>query len=100
MAAYGAPLDGLAPADFRDDSGFQIGQPPARIDILQNISGINFGEAWEHRIEGLIDGEVLAPVISKEDLIRNKLEAGRDQDLLDVKALLRTLEDKDPDPAA
>lgn len=100
LAAYGAPLDGFTPADFRDDSGFQVGQPPARIDILQNISGVNFGEAWENRIEGLIDGEVLAPVISKEDLIRNKLEAGRDQDLLDVKALLRASEDKDPDPAA
>jgi hypothetical protein len=100
LAAYGAPLDGFTPSDFRDDSGFQIGQPPARIDILQNISGINFGEAWENRIEGLIDGEVLAPVISKEDLIRNKLEAGRDQDLLDVKALLRASEDKDPNPAS
>ncbi len=100
LAAYGAPLNGFTPSDFRDDSGFQIGQPPARIDILQNISGISFGEAWENRIEGLIDGEVLAPVISKEDLIRNKLEAGRDQDLLDVKVLLRASEDKDPDPAA
>jgi predicted nucleotidyltransferase len=93
LAAYGAPLDGFTPSDFRDDSGFQIGQPPVRIDILQNISGINFDEAWEHRIEGLIDGEVLAPVISKDDLIRNKLEAGRDQDLLDVKALLRASEE-------
>ena len=99
LAAYGAPLDGFTPLDFRDDSGFQIGQPPARIDILQNISGIDFDEAWENRIEGLIDGEVLAPVISKKDLIRNKLKAGRGQDLLDVKALLSASEDKDPDPA-
>jgi len=72
LAAYGAPLDGFTPSDFRDDSGFQIGQPPARIDILQSISGIDFGEAWEHRIEGLIDGEVLAPIISKDDLIRKQ----------------------------
>jgi len=87
LAAYGAPLDGLAPSDFRDDSGFQIGQPPARIDILQTISGITFEEAWDNRVEGLIDGEVLVPVISKDDLIRNKLEAGRDQDIMDVKSL-------------
>jgi predicted nucleotidyltransferase len=87
LAAYGAPLEGLTPADFRDDSAFQIGQPPARIDILQNISGVDFQDAWENRVEGLIDGEVQAPVISKEDLIRNKLHAGRDQDLLDVKSL-------------
>jgi predicted nucleotidyltransferase len=87
LAAYGAPLEGFTPADFRDESAFQIGQPPARVDILQRISGIEFEEAWKNRIEGMIEGEVVAPVISREDLIRNKLQAGRDRDLLDVKAL-------------
>jgi hypothetical protein len=87
LAAYGTPLEGFSPSDFRDESGFQIGQPPARVDVLQRISGITFEEAWKNRVEGLIDGEVLAPVISRDDLIRNKLEAGRDQDVVDVKAL-------------
>ena len=87
LAAYGAPLEGFTPADFRDHSSFQIGQPPARVDILQTISGVEFEEAWENRVEGVIDGEILAPVISKDDLIRNKLEAGRGQDLLDVQSL-------------
>jgi hypothetical protein len=64
-----------------------MGQPPERVDILQRIDGITFDEAWEHRIEGQIDGEVPTAVISKEDLIRNKLASGRDQDLLDVKKL-------------
>src|ERR1700735_1516085 len=30
LAQYGAPLAGLSPSDFRDDTGFQIGQPPTR----------------------------------------------------------------------
>jgi hypothetical protein len=90
LAVYGAPLEGLTPGDFRDDSNFQIGQPPARVDILQQISGITFEEAWKNRIDGKIDGEIAAAVISREDLIRNKLEAGRDQDLLDVKVLRST----------
>jgi len=34
LAQYGAPLDGLSPADFSDLSTFQIGLPPARVDIL------------------------------------------------------------------
>ena len=34
-----------------------------------------------------MDGEVPASVISREDLIRNKLAGGHEQDLLDVKAL-------------
>lgn len=84
---YGAPLDGLSPKDFMDGSTFQVGQPPARVDILQRIDGLTFDEAWQNRIEGLIDGEVHVNVISKNDLIRNKLAAGREQDVLDVKKL-------------
>ena len=87
LAEYGAPLDGLSPADFRDGTVFQIGQPPARIDLLQAIDGISFDEAWEHRIEGVVDGEIPASVISKADLIKNKMASGRDQDLLDAKEL-------------
>lgn len=87
LAQYGAPLHGLSPADFRDGTVFQIGQPPSRIDILQRIDGITFDEAWENRLEGLVDGEIPAIVISRDDLIRNKLASGREQDLLDVKKL-------------
>lgn len=92
---YGAPIDGLSPADFLDGSTFQIGQPPARIDILQRIDGVTFDEAWKNRIEGLIDGEVRTAVISRDDLIRNKLASGREQDILDAK-MLRAAKPSDP----
>ena len=78
---------GVSPADFADGTTFQIGQEPDRIDILQRIDGISFDEAWANRIEGNVDGEVPASVISRDDLIRNKLASGREQDLLDVKKL-------------
>ncbi|MGA7834065.1 MAG: hypothetical protein WCA31_02540, partial [Acidimicrobiales bacterium] len=87
LAQFGAPLVGMSPADFADGTTFQIGQEPDRIDILQRIDGVTFDEAWANRIEGKIDGEVLASVISRDDLIRNKLASGREQDLLDVKKL-------------
>jgi hypothetical protein len=87
LAQYGAALDGVSPADFMDGSTFQIGQPPARIDILQRIDGVTFDEAWKNRIEGHIDDEIRASVISREDLIRNKLASGREQDILDAKKL-------------
>jgi hypothetical protein len=87
LAQYGAPLAGLSPADFRDGTVFQIGQPPARIDLLQHIDGVSFDEAWGNRIEGLLDGEIRTVVISKDDLIRNKLASGREQDILDVRKL-------------
>jgi hypothetical protein len=87
LAQFGAPLQGMSEADFSDGTTFQIGVPPDRIDILQRIDGVTFDEAWKNRIEGTIDGEVPAYVMSKDDLIRNKLAAGREQDLLDVKRL-------------
>lgn len=95
LTQYGAPLDGLNPRDFMDGSTFQVGRPPARVDILQRIDGLTFDEAWENRIEGLIDGEVHISVISKNDLIRNKLATGREQDALDVKTL-RASAEQDP----
>jgi predicted nucleotidyltransferase len=87
LAQYGAPLEGLTPSDFADGTTFQIGQPPTRIDILQSIDGVGFDAAWENRIEGVLDGQIKAAVISRDDLIRNKLATGREQDILDVKKL-------------
>ena len=87
LADFGAPIAGMTPDDFMDGTIFQMGQSPERIDILQQVSGLDFDNAWEHRIEGFIDADTPALVISKEDLIRNKLASGRDQDLLDVKRL-------------
>jgi predicted nucleotidyltransferase len=95
LAQYGAPLGDLSPADFMDGTVFQIGQPPARVDILQHIDGISFDQAWENRIEGLVDGEIRTIVISKDDLIQNKLASGREQDILDVK-MLRVAALQDP----
>jgi hypothetical protein len=87
LSQYGAPLTDLTPSDFKDGTTFQIGQPPARIDILQQIDGISFDEAWKNRVEGLIDDQIQAAVISRDDLIRNKLATGREEDMLDVKKL-------------
>lgn len=87
LAQFGAPMDGLSTADFKDGSTFQIGLPPARIDLLQRIDGLSFDEAWRNRVQGVIEGEIPINVISRNDLIRNKLASGREQDTLDVKKL-------------
>src|ERR1700679_1726725 len=88
LAEFGAPLASVTTADFRDDpnSVFQIGQPPARIDILQKIDGVDFDEAWQDRTETHVDG-IFAPVISPKHLIQNKLASGRLRDLADVEAI-------------
>jgi len=93
LAEYGAPLEGMTAADFcnKPDSVFQIGVPPVRIDILQSISGVTFDQAWENRITAFID-EIPTNVISRDDLIRNKLAAGRRRDLLDVEDIREAAE--------
>ena len=87
LAEYGAPLDNLNPSDFKDGAIFQIGRAPTRIDLLQHIHGVTFDEAWKNRVQGIVDGEIQTAIISREDLIRNKLASGLEQDLLDVKKL-------------
>jgi hypothetical protein len=95
LAAYGAPLQGITPSDFFSDphSVFQIGQPPIRIDILQQIDGVTFDDAWSNRIEAEVGG-ISAHVISADDLIRNKLASGRLQDLADAEAVREATKEK------
>ena len=83
-------IAGLTPADFRDPkSCYQIGIPPERVDILKVLSGLTFEEAWQNRVYGLVNGSVQVPVISYEDLVKNKVAAARPRDLLDVEEINR-----------
>ena len=87
LAEFGASIAGMNPADFMDGTVFYFGQAPDRVDILQKIDGVSFDEAWPNRVEGSIEGIIPSQIISRDDLIRNKLASGREQDLLDVKVL-------------
>ena len=71
-----------------------LGRAPARIDILNEVKGIVFDEAYARRIEVPIGG-VTVPIISLEDLIQTKIAAGRPQDKIDLKALRRELKVRD-----
>jgi hypothetical protein len=88
---FGAPLGDLAEKDLETPgTGFKMGEPPARIDILTQIEGVRFEDAWPRRIETFF-GAVKCGVIGRADLLANKRAAGRPQDLADVTAL-ETLE--------
>ena len=80
---------GLRGKDFAvEGPGVQLGRPPNRIDILTSIAGVDFESCWERRKEYPM-GSLAVPLIGLEDLERNKLAAGRHQDLADVEALRR-----------
>ncbi len=87
LAVFGAPLAGTREKDFRTPGTvFQIGVPPQRIDVLTELDGIRFEQAWPHRTEVDLAG-MKVPVIGRADLIRNKRAVGRPQDLADVARL-------------
>ena len=67
--------------------GLQMGLPPGRIDILTDLPGVQFREAWSQRLDASFFGRVGCPVIGLEDLLKNKRTVGRLQDLADVEAL-------------
>ena len=87
LRRFGAPLHGLTIADLqKDDTIFQIGVAPRRIDIITGASGLQFDEAFANSASINIEGmQVRIPSIG--DLIRNKKASGRTKDLADAEAL-------------
>lgn len=69
---------------------FQFGVPPNRIDLLNDIDGVTFEEAWPRRTEAAIgEGSDLIPFsyLGLDDLMANKMAAGRPKDLDDLRYL-------------
>jgi hypothetical protein len=88
LKEFGAPLTSLTEADFsREGFCYQMGRPPARVDILMSIEGVQFPDAWRSRLPTDFDG-VSAQVLARKHLIANKQAVGRPQDLLDLRELL------------
>jgi hypothetical protein len=89
LADFGAPLSalGIRQVDFQlPDMVTQLGVEPGRIDILTDVSGVDFDTAWPNHILGVVMG-VEVPVIGLNDLIVNKRSTGRLRDLADLEGL-------------
>ena len=92
LQAFGAPIaaHGISARDFSVPGAvYQIGLPPRRIDILTEISGVPFGDAWDSKVQASIAGLQIA-VLGRDALLRNKRATGREKDLADVAALSRS----------
>lgn len=93
LTEFGAHLADATVADFaRPGSVFQIGVAPFRVDVLCDIDGVSFDDAWETSESALVDEQVPVRYISSDKLIANKLAAGRPQDLIDVDKLRHAAE--------
>jgi hypothetical protein len=85
---------GLKKSDLLTPKTFvQLGFPPLRIDLTTHCDGLVFEEAWENRVAGRY-GDVKVFFLSLDDLIKNKIATGRDQDLVDVKYLRKVKESR------
>jgi len=72
----------------------QFGVPPNRIDLINQIDGVNFLESWAKRFPVIVRSEredIRIWLIGIEDLICNKRASARPKDLDD----LRFLEQRD-----
>lgn len=79
----------LKEEDFlKENSITQLGFPPLRIDILNDLDGVSFEEAWQNK--KIVSFENI-PVnfIGYNDLIIVKQKAGRPQDIADVDKLTK-----------
>lgn len=87
LAQFGAPLSGISESTFSEKGIIlQIGVAPRRIDIITSIDGVEFFQAFQNRDCVEVE-EVSIPLISRNDLIRNKRSTGRPKDLLDADLL-------------
>ena len=64
----------------------RFGFPPNRIEIINEISGVEFADCVTRKETADFD-DVPVPVIALEDLIRNKRASGRHNDLADIEGL-------------
>ena len=89
LDAFGAPVAQVKADDFsRPGIVFQMGLPPFRIDVLTELSGLTFAEAWPDRTQAPF-GPLTVDVIGREAFIKNKRATGRARDLGDIEALLK-----------
>ena len=87
LTEFGAPLTDVLEADFqRPGITYQIGVPPGRIDILTDLTGLTFAEAWTDRLRRPF-GDLEVDFIGRASFIRNKRATGRAKDLGDIEGM-------------
>lgn len=80
---FGVPFK-ISPDDFlAPNSVLQIGIEPNRIDILTDIDGLKFEDAWNNKQVAKFD-ELQTYTLEIHDIIKNKEASNRPKDQLDL----------------
>jgi len=89
LVEFGAPLEAMNVREedlTKPGTVYQIGLPPRRVDIITDIDGVEFEEAWQSKVLSQVAG-LTVPFLGWDVLLRNKKTAGRPKDLADLKLL-------------
>ena len=87
LAVFGAPVSDISADDFaRLGVVYQIGVPPGRIDILTELTGLSFADAWPDRVRRPF-GDVEVDFIGRASFLVNKRATGRAKDLGDIEGM-------------
>ncbi len=70
----------------KDGKMLRIGFPPVRLEILSEVSGVEFEKCYKKSTTATI-GDIEIKLISLEDLKKNKKASGRHKDLDDLENL-------------
>lgn len=62
----------------------QLGYPPNRIDIMTEVEGLKFEDAFKRSKKGKIFQTFEVRYLSYDDIIKNKSLVGRKKDLFDI----------------
>jgi len=95
LKEFGFSSLNLNEEDFLDDENvIQLGYPPNRIDLITQIDGVDFKDAFLKKVIFKGDNTDIN-FIGIDELIQNKKVSGRLQDLADLEVLLQIKKDRD-----
>lgn len=87
VSDFGFGSLGLRSNDFSDPENIiQLGYEPYRIDLLMDVTGLDFSSSFVNKEVVDIEG-VQVNFVNLDDLIKAKRSLGRSQDLADAEKL-------------
>jgi hypothetical protein len=84
---FGFSSYNLSVSDFTKQGNIiQLGYPPVRIDIINQVDGVNFLECFKNKKEVTVE-DLTLNFIGYNDLLKNKRKLSRPRDINDIENL-------------
>ncbi len=94
LSEFGAHMEGVTSQTLlKEGECFRLGVPPCTVDILCDVKGVAFEQAWASKLIVTVDQStgLAGYLINREHLIAVKKAAGRPLDIADVHAMEKAM---------